>query len=38
MDEFNAAVCEILESNPRDVPFAALYRVEPTLPCEHTDL
>ncbi|AFR96575.2 hypothetical protein C343_04702 [Cryptococcus neoformans C23] len=31
MDEFNDAVCEILESNPRDTPFAALYRVEPTL-------
>lgn len=38
MDEFNDAVCEILESNPRDTPFAALYRVEPTLSCEYTNL
>ncbi|KIY35872.1 hypothetical protein I305_01447 [Cryptococcus gattii E566] len=32
MDEFNAAICEILESNPRDIPFAALYRVESASP------
>lgn len=38
MDEFNAAICEILESNPRDIPFAALYRVESASPCEHADL
>jgi hypothetical protein len=28
MHEFDSAVMEILGSNPRDVPFAALYHVE----------